>query len=164
MGARGRNFYNDIARRYGYEEAAQKHPGAYLAGRKDEATAAVPDALVDEVALCGPRERIRERLAEWKTSGATTLMVAGDTHRRAHDGRARPLGGKIRGLQQDETSTESGRDDHGRGLGHRRRLGAGHGRLKGARVLVVDLNESGAKATVERSRRPGARRRPRAPT
>ncbi|MET0485896.1 MAG: LLM class flavin-dependent oxidoreductase, partial [Candidatus Rokuibacteriota bacterium] len=79
MGARGRNFYNDIARRYGYEEAAQRIQDAYLAGRKDEATAAVPDALVDEIALCGPRERLRERLAEWKTSGATTLMVTGDT-------------------------------------------------------------------------------------
>ena len=79
MGARGRNFYNDIARRYGYEEAAQRIQDAYLAGRKDEATAAVPDALVDEVALCGPRERLREHLAEWKTSGATTLMVTGDT-------------------------------------------------------------------------------------
>jgi F420-dependent oxidoreductase-like protein len=79
MGARGRNFYNDIARRYGYEEAAQKIQDAYLAGRKDEATTAVPDALVDEVALCGPRERIREQLSEWKTSGATTIMVTGDT-------------------------------------------------------------------------------------
>jgi F420-dependent oxidoreductase-like protein len=79
MGARGRNFYNDIARRYGYEEAAQRIQDAYLAGRKDEATAAVPDALVDEVALCGPREHVRERLAEWKASGATTLMVTGDT-------------------------------------------------------------------------------------
>jgi high-affinity K+ transport system ATPase subunit B len=38
----------------------------------------VPDALVDEVALCGPRERIRDRLAEWKASGVTTIMVAGD--------------------------------------------------------------------------------------
>jgi F420-dependent oxidoreductase-like protein len=79
MGARGRNFYNDIARRYGYEDAARRIQDAYLAGRKDEATAAVPDALVDEVALCGPREHLRERLAEWKTSGATTLMVSGDT-------------------------------------------------------------------------------------
>jgi F420-dependent oxidoreductase-like protein len=78
MGARGRNFYNNIARRYGYEEAAQRIQDAYLAGRKDEATAAVPDALVDEVALCGPRERLRERLAEWNASGATTLMVSGD--------------------------------------------------------------------------------------
>ena len=78
MGARGRNFYNDIARRYGYDAAAKTIQDLYLAGKKPEAEAAVPDDLVDEVALCGPRERIRERLAEWKTSGVTTLMVAGD--------------------------------------------------------------------------------------
>src|SRR6266581_999053 len=78
MGARGRNFYNDVARRYGYEAAAKTIQELYLAGRKDEAVAAVPDALVDEVALCGPRERIRERVAEWNAAGVTTLMVAGD--------------------------------------------------------------------------------------
>jgi F420-dependent oxidoreductase-like protein len=78
MGARGRNFYNDIARRYGYDAAAKTIQDLYLAGKKPEAEAAVPDDLVDEVALCGPRERIRERLAEWKTSGVTTIMVAGD--------------------------------------------------------------------------------------
>ncbi len=79
MGARGRNFYNDIARRYGYEDAAGRIQDLYLGGRKDEAAAAVPDALVDEVALCGPRERIRERLTEWTGAGVTTIMVAGDT-------------------------------------------------------------------------------------
>ncbi|HEU4369745.1 MAG TPA: LLM class F420-dependent oxidoreductase [Methylomirabilota bacterium] len=79
MGARGRNFYNDIARRYGYEDAAKRIQDLYLGGRKDEATAAVPDALVDEVALCGPRERVREQVAEWQAAGVTTIMVAGDT-------------------------------------------------------------------------------------
>ena len=79
MGARGKNFYNDLARRYGYEEAAAKVQDLYLGGRKAEAEAAVPDALVDEIALCGPRERIREHLAEWTSSGVTTLKVAGDT-------------------------------------------------------------------------------------
>jgi F420-dependent oxidoreductase-like protein len=79
MGARGRNFYNDIARRYGYEEAAKLIQDLYLTGSKDEAAAAVPDALVDEVALCGPRERIREQLIEWTNSGVTTIMVTGDT-------------------------------------------------------------------------------------
>src|SRR5262245_36790333 len=78
MGARGRNFYNDIACRYGYEDAAKAIQDLYLAGRKADAEAAVPDALVDEVALCGPRERIRELLGEWRASGVTTLMVAGD--------------------------------------------------------------------------------------
>jgi hypothetical protein len=79
MGARGKNFYNDLARRYGYEEAAAKVQDLYLSGRKAEAEAAVPDALVDEVALCGPRERIREHLGEWTASGVTALKVAGDT-------------------------------------------------------------------------------------
>jgi F420-dependent oxidoreductase-like protein len=78
MGARGRNFYNELACRYGYEEAARAVQELYLAGRKAEAEAAVPDALVDEVALCGPRERIRERLQEWRAAGVTTLMVGGD--------------------------------------------------------------------------------------
>jgi F420-dependent oxidoreductase-like protein len=78
MGARGRNFYNDIARRYGYDEAAERVQTLYLSGRKEEAAAAIPDTLVDEVALCGPRERIRERLAEWREAGVTTILVAGD--------------------------------------------------------------------------------------
>src|SRR5437762_1811723 len=78
MGARGRNFYNDIARRYGYEEAAKTIQDLYLAGRKAEAEAAVPDAFADEVALCRPRERIRERLSEWTAAGVTTLVSSGD--------------------------------------------------------------------------------------
>jgi F420-dependent oxidoreductase-like protein len=78
MGARDRNFYNQLAQRYGYEEAARTIQDLYLGGKKAEAEAAVPDALVDEVALCGPRERIRDQLAVWKAAGVTTLMVGGD--------------------------------------------------------------------------------------
>ncbi len=74
MGARGRNFYNDLVCRYGYEAAAKTIQDLYLSGKKDEAAAAVPDALVDEVALCGPKERIRERLEAWKSSGVTTMI------------------------------------------------------------------------------------------
>jgi F420-dependent oxidoreductase-like protein len=74
MGARGKNFYNELVRRYGYEEAAERVQELYLAGKKEEAAAAVPDALVDEVALCGPRERIRERLGRWTASGVTTMI------------------------------------------------------------------------------------------
>jgi F420-dependent oxidoreductase-like protein len=78
MGARGKNFYNELAQRYGYEEAARTVQDLYLSGRKQEAEAAVPDALVDEVALCGPRERIKERLADWRAAGVTTLMIGGN--------------------------------------------------------------------------------------
>ena len=75
MGARGKNFYNDLARRYGYEAAAREIQDLYLDGKKKAAAAAVPDALVDEVALCGPKERIAERLEPWKQSRATTLIL-----------------------------------------------------------------------------------------
>ena len=74
MGARGRNFYFDLACRYGYEPEAARIQELYLAGRRPEAEAAVPDALVDEVALCGPAERIRDRLALWREAGVTTLI------------------------------------------------------------------------------------------
>ena len=74
MGAREKNFYFNIACRYGYEEAANKIQDLYLAGKKQEAVAAVPDELVDEVALCGPRERIADGLAAWKECGITTLI------------------------------------------------------------------------------------------
>ena len=74
MGARGKNFYNDLVSRYGYEGEARRIQDLFLAGKKEEAAAAVPDALVDEIALCGPKERIRERLEAWKTSGITTLI------------------------------------------------------------------------------------------
>jgi F420-dependent oxidoreductase-like protein len=74
MGARGRNFYNDLACRYGFEAAAAQIQDLYLEGNKREATALVPDELVDEVALCGPAERITERMEPWKKSGITTLI------------------------------------------------------------------------------------------
>src|SRR2546430_16261170 len=77
MGARGRNFYNDLACRYGYEAAAKEIQDLYLDGKKQEATAAVPDELVDEIALVGPRERIADRLEAWRGSGGTPMIVLG---------------------------------------------------------------------------------------
>jgi F420-dependent oxidoreductase-like protein len=76
MGARGKNFYNDLACRLGYEAAAKEVQDLYLDGKKNEATAAIPDELVDEVALCGPRERIIDKLAAWKSSDVTTLVAS----------------------------------------------------------------------------------------
>jgi F420-dependent oxidoreductase-like protein len=75
MGARGKNFYNDYARRLGYEAEAREIQDLYLAGKKAEAMAAVPDALVDATALLGPRERIAERVQAWKASPVTDMLV-----------------------------------------------------------------------------------------
>jgi alkanesulfonate monooxygenase SsuD/methylene tetrahydromethanopterin reductase-like flavin-dependent oxidoreductase (luciferase family) len=77
MGARGKNFYNDYAKRLGYEEAAVKIQDLYLDGKKGEALAAVPDQLVDEIALLGPKERIVERLEAWKASPVSSLLIGG---------------------------------------------------------------------------------------
>jgi len=69
MGARDKNFYNDLAKRLGYEEAAGKIQDLFLDGKKMEAAAAVPDELVDAVHLVGSKERIRDRLGAWKEAG-----------------------------------------------------------------------------------------------
>jgi len=74
MGARGKNFYNDLACRYGFEGDAKKIQDLYLDGKKAEAAAAVPNQLADEVALVGPAARIRDRLAPWRESGVTTMI------------------------------------------------------------------------------------------
>jgi F420-dependent oxidoreductase-like protein len=76
MGARSKNFYNDLFARYGYEAEAKAIQELFLEGKQAEATAKVPDAFVDEVALVGSVERIRDRLAAWRESGATTLLVS----------------------------------------------------------------------------------------
>lgn len=75
MGAKGRNFYNDLAVRYGFEAAATRIQELYLAGDKAEAVNAVPNELVDAVALCGTKERIRDRLALWRAAPITTLNL-----------------------------------------------------------------------------------------
>jgi F420-dependent oxidoreductase-like protein len=76
MGSRGKNFYNDLFARYGFEAEARTIRDLYLDGRKRDAAAAVPDAFVDEVALVGPKERLAERIAAWRESGATSLLVS----------------------------------------------------------------------------------------
>jgi F420-dependent oxidoreductase-like protein len=76
MGARGKNFYNELACEYGFEEAAKTIQDLFLDGRQRDAAEAVPDELVDELALVGPKERIADRLAAWRESGATTMLIS----------------------------------------------------------------------------------------
>jgi F420-dependent oxidoreductase-like protein len=86
MGARSKNFYNDLVKRMGYEEAAGKIQDAFLAGRRQEAAAAVPDRLIDETALVGPPERIKDRLQAWKASakeGSVGTLLLGGASREA---------------------------------------------------------------------------------
>jgi F420-dependent oxidoreductase-like protein len=75
MGARGRNFYNDLARRFGYEAEAKAIQDAYLDGRKEEAEALVPADLLEGTSLIGPEGYVRDRLAAYRESGVTTLNV-----------------------------------------------------------------------------------------
>jgi F420-dependent oxidoreductase-like protein len=81
MGAPGKNFYNDYAKRLGFEEAAVKMQQFYLTGKKAEAEAEVPEALIDAIALVGPRERIKERLTVWKDAAkegkVSSLLLSG---------------------------------------------------------------------------------------
>jgi len=75
MGAKGKNFYNDLARRYGYEEEAERIQDLYLSGKKDEAAALVPRELLERISLVGPEGLVRERLAAMREAGVTTLNV-----------------------------------------------------------------------------------------
>ena len=75
MGARGRNFYNDLACRYGYEAEAKEIQDLYLDGKKDEAAAKVPDELLALTNLCGAEGWIKERIAAFKEAGVTNLTV-----------------------------------------------------------------------------------------
>jgi F420-dependent oxidoreductase-like protein len=75
MGAKGRNFYNDLAHRYGYEAEAEQIQELYLSGRKDEAAAAVPAEFAELTNLVGPAGYVKERLQAFKEAGVTTLNV-----------------------------------------------------------------------------------------
>jgi F420-dependent oxidoreductase-like protein len=77
MGARGANFHHDVAVRLGYEAEAKRCQELYLEGRKDEAAAAIPTVLVEQVALIGPPAKIRHDLEAWRESIVTTLLIGG---------------------------------------------------------------------------------------
>ncbi len=76
MGARGKNFYNDLVTQYGYEKEAKEIQDLYLDGKKKEAEAAVPLELLEQVNLVGPESYVKERIAAFRESGVTNLQVA----------------------------------------------------------------------------------------
>ncbi|MFI6478027.1 LLM class F420-dependent oxidoreductase [Nonomuraea sp. NPDC050663] len=82
MGAKGKNFYNDLARRYGFEKEAEQIQELYLSGKKDEAAALVPQELIEGMSLIGDEGFVRDRIQAMRESGITTLNVAplGRTH------------------------------------------------------------------------------------
>ena len=75
MGHRDKNFHKDAMARRGYADVAERIQELFLSGRKDEATAAVPDEYCDEGALVGSPARVRERYRAWEASGATGLTI-----------------------------------------------------------------------------------------
>ena len=75
MGAKGKNFYNALARRYGYEKEAAEIQDLYLSGKKEEAAALVPSELLEATSLCGPESYIKERVAALVEAGVTHLNV-----------------------------------------------------------------------------------------
>lgn len=75
MGSRKDNFYNQLATRYGFGDAAQKVQELFLSGDRGGAMQAVPEDLIDETSLCGPKDRIAERIKRYEAAGVTTLIV-----------------------------------------------------------------------------------------
>ncbi|MGH9078778.1 MAG: LLM class F420-dependent oxidoreductase [Acidimicrobiales bacterium] len=75
MGAKGKNFYNDVVRRYGFEHEAEVIQDLYLSGKKADAEALVPDALLEATSLCGPEGYVAERIAAFREAGVTHLQV-----------------------------------------------------------------------------------------
>jgi F420-dependent oxidoreductase-like protein len=75
MGSRDKNFYNQAVQRYGFEEAAKKVQDLYLDGKREEAMAALPAELIDTVALVGPRDKVRDRLAAYREAGVGTMII-----------------------------------------------------------------------------------------
>jgi Luciferase-like monooxygenase len=78
MGAKGTNFHANVPIQMGYESEVEEIAELYLSGRKDEAAAKVPRDLIEQMALIGPREKIRQDLERWRESIVTTLLISGD--------------------------------------------------------------------------------------
>ena len=78
MGAAKRNFHKELMARMGFADEAEEIQRLFLEGKRDEGVAAVPDQFADEISLCGPRERIKEKLQDWQDSPVTSLLINGD--------------------------------------------------------------------------------------
>ncbi|MFP6639738.1 MAG: LLM class flavin-dependent oxidoreductase, partial [Myxococcota bacterium] len=76
MGAKKHNFHTDLMARMGFEAEAHKIQDLFMAGKRAEAVAAVPEQFADEISLCGPRERVIERIQAWEETPVTSLLVA----------------------------------------------------------------------------------------
>ena len=76
MGAAEMNFHNQVFIRMGYEEVAVKVQELYLAGKKDEATALIPDELVEDLHIIGTPAEVKDKVAAWEDTGVTTLLVS----------------------------------------------------------------------------------------
>ena len=85
MGAKGKNFYNNVFRQYGYEEEAERIQDLYLEGRKDEAMALVPQDFLDHVSLVGDEAYVRERVEAYRAAGVTHLQISPAGHDRLGD-------------------------------------------------------------------------------
>ncbi|MGZ4273100.1 MAG: LLM class flavin-dependent oxidoreductase, partial [Solirubrobacteraceae bacterium] len=80
MGARNTNFHANVAIRMGYEAEVEQIQELYLSGKKNEAAAAVPTKLLEQLTLIGSKEKIRDELEAWRESIVTTLLIAGDSN------------------------------------------------------------------------------------
>ncbi len=78
MGSKKRNFHKELMARMGFPDEAEQIQDLFFEGKRDEGIAAVPDAFADEISLCGPRDRVRDKLADWQDSPITTLLIHGD--------------------------------------------------------------------------------------
>ncbi|MFL5883984.1 MAG: LLM class F420-dependent oxidoreductase [Thermoleophilaceae bacterium] len=75
MGSREKNFYNQAVQRLGFEDAAREVQDLYLDGKKEEAAAALPGELIDKITLCGPPDRIKDRLDAYRDAGVGTMII-----------------------------------------------------------------------------------------
>ncbi|MCL4103921.1 UNVERIFIED_CONTAM: hypothetical protein GTU68_034783 [Idotea baltica] len=79
MGSKTRNFHKELMARMGFSDEAEEIQDLFMAGKKDEAIAAVPTQFADEISLSGPKDRVKEKIKDWQNSSVTSLLVNGDS-------------------------------------------------------------------------------------